>query len=551
MTKRDGPATLARPSIRAVFFLMLLIAVAAPLVGLFFFRVFENQLIRKTEAELIAQSAAIAAIYRREVKAAGVAADSLGAVAPEEVRAGYEAVFSPFGASLDLARDPVLPPRPEGRPAAKAAQPYLALGADLAPVIQETRRRTLAAIQLLDPFGTVLTGRDAGLSLAHVPEVAAALGGVLTRTLRTRLRERPTPLIYAVTKGASLRVFVAFPVLVDGRVAGAVYASRTPAHMLQMAWAERRSLAFAAAASFAAVLLFAFLGARTVTGPLRALAERTRRIAGGDRAAMAPLPRPGTQEIAELSEIFLRTSARLHDRSASTAAFAAHVSHELKSPLTAIQGAAELVRDAEAMNEADRRRFLDNIVSDAERMTALVRRLLELARAETDSAAGASTVRAAAAELATDLTLDIAGDTDVDLAIPFDKLSAILGNLADNAARHGAGRLTIETTTDRAAKASDPPPGASQTQGAAVVAGAGVAGGRPTATIRVADDGAGVSAANRDKIFDPFFTTRRSDGGTGMGLAICRALIEAHGGAIALSPEDGPAVFTLTLPLAR
>ena len=52
-----------RPPIRAVLILMLLIAVMTPMVGLFFFRVFENQLIRKTEAELIAQSAAIAAAY--------------------------------------------------------------------------------------------------------------------------------------------------------------------------------------------------------------------------------------------------------------------------------------------------------------------------------------------------------------------------------------------------------------------------------------------------------------------------------------------------------
>ena len=59
-----------RPPIRAVLILMLLIAVMTPMVGMFFFRVFENQLIRKTEAELIAQSAAIAAVYRREAQEA-------------------------------------------------------------------------------------------------------------------------------------------------------------------------------------------------------------------------------------------------------------------------------------------------------------------------------------------------------------------------------------------------------------------------------------------------------------------------------------------------
>ena len=133
-----------RPPVRAVLFLMLLIAVTTPMVGLFFFRVFENQLIRKTEAELIGQTAALAAIFRREAGAIPIA--EFGADAPEDVKAGYKAAFSPYGASLDLASDPVLPPRPAAEAAAPLTPGYGALGDDLEPVIEETRRRTLAAI---------------------------------------------------------------------------------------------------------------------------------------------------------------------------------------------------------------------------------------------------------------------------------------------------------------------------------------------------------------------------------------------------------------------
>ncbi|MEL6794958.1 MAG: two-component sensor histidine kinase, partial [Pseudomonadota bacterium] len=131
-----------RPPIRAVLILMLLIAVMTPMVGLFFFRVFENQLIRKTEAELIAQSAAIAAVYRREAQSLPDAA--FGAEAPWEVKAGYFVAFSPYGASLDLASDPILPPRPEATPAPPLDPAYGAIGDALEPVIEETRRRTLA-----------------------------------------------------------------------------------------------------------------------------------------------------------------------------------------------------------------------------------------------------------------------------------------------------------------------------------------------------------------------------------------------------------------------
>ena len=509
-----------RPPIRAVLLLMLLIAVATPMVGLFFFRVFENQLIRKTEGELIAQSAAIASVYRLKVAEIKISPKTFGLEAPEDVADGYKAVFSPFGASLDLASDPVLPPRPEPRAAPPVDAAYGRLGDALEPVIDETRRRTLAAIQLLDPQGVVLTGREVGRSLAHVPEVAAALNGRLARQLRTRLRERPPPFIYYLTKGASLRVFIAFPVIIDGHVAGVVYASRTPAHVLQVAWAERESLALAAAATLAGVLLIGFIGARTITGPIRRLTARTRRIAVGEREAMAPLGQAGTAEVAELSETFLRTSRKLHDRSASTAAFAAHVSHELKSPLTAIQGAAELMRDMPDMPASDRRAFLDTAVENAERMTMLVRRLLEMARAETDAATGDSSLSEIAGELPD--AVELSGATSLRLAISAEKLTAIIGNLADNAVRHGARRVLIDVTS-----------------------------GRGRAILRVADDGEGVSLSNQGRLFEPFFTTRRESGGTGMGLSIVRALAEAHDGSVRLAEPKGAlggAVFEVELP---
>lgn len=513
---------LRRPPIRAVLIVMLLIAVLTPLVGLFFFRVFENQLIRKTEAELIAQSAAIAAIFRREANGLPVA--SFGAEAPWEVKAGYFVAFSPFGASLDLASDPILPPRPEAKATSPLSPAYGAIGDGLEPVIEETRRRTLAAIQLLDPAGVVLTGEEVGRSLAHVSEVGVALKGELATQLRTRLRERPPSFIYNITKGASLRVFVAFPVIIEGRVAGVVYASRTPAHVLQVAWAERRSLALAAVGTLLAALLLGLIAARSITGPIRRLNDRTKRIAAGERAAMAPLEQPGTAEVEELSATFLRTSRKLHDRSASTAAFAAHVSHELKSPLTAIQGAAELIRDMPEMTAADRRSFLDAIVENSDRMTMLVRRLLELARAETDGASGETTVAEAAISIAAPETVTLIGDMDARLAMPEDKLSAVLTALCDNAHRHGANVVEISV---RAAK------------------------GR--VRIVISDNGDGVSEGNEEKLFEPFFTTRRNAGGTGMGLSIVRALVEAHDGSITLAEAEGRlggAVFEVEAPLA-
>lgn len=510
----------SRPPIRAIIVLLMMIAVLTPTAGLLFLRVFENQLIRKTESELIAQSAALAAVMRAVT--AHLPVSMLGPVAPIEVRTGTILTFAPPGAGLDLANDQVLPPRPPAAPAEPLARGWAVVGGTMAPLIDETRRRTLAGIQALDPNGVVLTGPERGASLAHVKEVAEAMQGRFAAEMRTRQRARPIPLVYSVVKGATLRVFTAFPVIDRGRVAGVIYASRTPSHIFQVAWAERRGLALAGLGTMIALVAFGFVATRTVTGPIRELTLRTRRIEAGERDAMRPLRYHGTREVAELSEAFLRSARKLHDRSESLSAFAAHVAHELKSPLTAIQGAAELIRDAEAeMTPETRRAFLSNIVDDTTRMTQLVRRLLELARAEAETVAGgAATVREAAASLRAP-AVNLSGDADARLALREDKLAAILGNLADNAARHGAKTLSIRV------RAQD---------------------GR--ALIEVADDGAGVSPANREKLFEPFFTTRREEGGTGMGLPIVRALIEAHDGTIRLGEARKGAVFEIDLPLA-
>ena len=68
--------------------------------------------------------------------------------------------------------------------------------------------------------------------------------------------------------------------------------------------------------------------------------------------------------------------------------------------------------------------------------------------------------------------------------------------------------------------------------------------------VKISDDGEGVSSNNRAQIFDSFFTTRRGSGGTGMGLAIVRAMLDAHGGAIRLVDSTKGTAFELTIPLA-
>ncbi|WP_054312124.1 HAMP domain-containing sensor histidine kinase [Mesorhizobium sp. 1M-11] len=303
--------------------------------------------------------------------------------------------------------------------------------------------------------------------------------------------------------------------------------------------AAPHSALIAGAIVLGVTLVIGFVFVRVITRPMYELMERTARIAAGDAEAIRPLSHHGTQEMAELSDAFLDMARKLQARSDTIRTFATHVSHELKSPLTSIQGAAELLRDAgEEMDAATRARFQNNIVADAERMNQLVRRLIELARAESAGTAAETTSLAEAlagfavsgegapsadAEPPVPGTASpavvVEAGADLRFRMSGENAAILFSNLADNSARHGASRFVVS---------------ARQEDGVVVIV--------------ASDDGAGVSPDNRARIFSPFFTTRRETGGTGMGLSIVAALVKAHEGGIRLVDGEGGATFEIEIP---
>ena len=164
---------------------------------------------------------------------------------------------------------------------------------------------------------------------------------------------------------------------------------------------------------------------------------------------LRPLKRHGTREFARLSQSFLDMARRLNTRSSFISTFATHVSHELKSPLTSIQGAAELLRDdveAPSMDDEDRRKFLDNIIADADRLTKISARLRDFARAENPVAVGAAKLSDTIAGLRSafpSLELRAIGELDTPMRISEENASIIFSNLADNAMRHGSTALDL------------------------------------------------------------------------------------------------------------
>ena len=517
LIKRHWPAL----RLRTILFSVLLFVAALPGVGAVFLRVYENTLVRQTEAELIGQAAALAAT----ATALWPSASATPVLAKPQA-----SDYRPEPLSLDLGSTPVLPERPAATQPSLPANPLSEIAAHrLAPILKTTSQTTLASIVLTDSHGRVLIGADAGGSYAALPEVRAALAGAPQTTLRRNGAYRPRYDFEWLSRASPLRIHYARPIFSDGQVVGVLLLSRSPRALFRGIYQDRGKILLGIVLIAGVLVVLSGLVSRGVTRPIEALSAASRRVAAGHGEVPEP-PQTAAVEIRALYEDFGVMAQAIERRSRYLRDFAAAVSHEFKTPLAGIRGAAELLQDHQSdMDETERKRFLDNIAADGQRLSQLVNRLLDLARAD---------MARPALDVATDLHAPLlqvcdalrseALDVRVDLpaalpavAVPAATLQAVLTTLLENSGQAGASEVTIQAR--RAPR---------------------------RVLLTVSDDGGGVPVADQDRIFEPFFTGRRGSGGTGLGLPIARSLLAASRGELKLLRSFPETTFLISLPQA-
>ncbi|TGX49674.1 HAMP domain-containing histidine kinase [Sphingomonas gei] len=512
--KRHWPAL----KLRTILFGTLLFTAALPGAGALFLRVYENTLVRQTEAELIAQGAALAAAAQAQwpdVEAS--AAD------PRSWRAE--------ASTIDLRTTHVFPERPHALPrTGQPAPDAIAMARRLQPILVATARTTLASLQLIDRNGIILIGHEAGGSYAQLPEVAAALRGKVGTVLRTNGAYSQRYAFEWLSRASSLRIHHVRPIIVNGRVVGALLLSRSPRALFRGLYEDRGKILLGIGLIFVMLLVLTGLLSRGIARPIEALGEATRGVAKGT-GAVPETPVTAAIEIRALFENFRAMAAAIDRRSRYLRDFAASVSHEFKTPLAGISGAIELFEDHGAtMTLAERERFLGNIKADAARLSQLVTRLLDLARADMAQPDPDVTVdalaivrRVADAHDGPGFRVQIAEPPTLPrVAVQASTIEMALTTLIENARQADATEVSIALS--RTGDALE---------------------------VSVSDNGGGIVPADAERVFEPFFTTRRAVGGTGLGLAIAVSLLQAEQGAITLTPcvEHGSR-FVVMLPVA-
>lgn len=307
---------------------------------------------------------------------------------------------------------------------------------------------------------------------------------------------------------------------------------------------RRQLLRLAAVTVPLALVLALYMGGRVVR-PIEGLRRQALERATSASAASTPggaldLAPNGHDEVAVLGAAFNALLVALERRRADNEAFVADLVHEMKSPVAAVRAAADALRSPNL--DAARASRLARVVDDsASKLDRLVSHFLDLARAE----AGMNDERRDDVDLAA-LARGLVAATKDDgrhAAVTF-AVEGERGPLVVRGVEYRLEALLRELLENGASFAGE--------GGAVTVRLAARADGREReVVVEVSDTGPGIRSEDLPRVFDRFFTTRGEKRGTGVGLALVRAVARAHGGEATVRSDAGSgATFVVTLPLA-
>jgi len=329
---------------------------------------------------------------------------------------------------------------------------------------------------------------------------------------------------------------VGVPWVQAGQVLGAAFI-HTPAQIIEAEYADlawQVGLVTLAASLTAALAVFVYV--KKITRPLTAMAGAAGAMAKGDFDVRAPESR--VKEIDELAVSFNAMAGQLSQLEDSRREFVANVSHELRSPMTSIQGFVEGMADGTIPPE-EHPRYLAIVSDEIRRLSKLVTDLLALSRMEKKDAKLnyrdfdiCELLRRVLIRRMNDvdrkginIDAEFAEDTLMVTADP-DRIEQVAVNLIDNALKFTpqGGEIAIRCAE----------------RGSEIA-------------VTVADNGAGILPQDREHIFERFYTGNKAHTagkGTGLGLSICLRIMEQHGQTICLLPTEEGAAFEFTLKKA-
>jgi signal transduction histidine kinase len=421
-------------------------------------------------------------------------------------------------------------------PKPSAAELLLDLGAFFNN--SESRRvKEDTAVAIIDSQGRVIPGFESS---------SVTLDGALVRDLADQSRATPAgdprrcrldlpdkPDLLCVSMPLSTEVMGSL----EGTGASAIIVARPAASLGEIVGDLFPRLVFSGLIGVAAALVLGFALSQSVAAPLRNIARAARSVARGNYRQRVPAT--GPREVRDLAANFNRMTEEVQRSQQTLRDFLANISHELKTPLTSIRGFSEAMLDGTIDDQPGIERSAKIISDESNRVLRLVQELLDLSRIESGQVSmeqddidlhelfeHVGEVFALRSE-ESGVALNIAVSGAAHIRGDFDRLEQVLNNLLDNAFRHtpSGGQVSVGCR--------DLQPG--------------------TLQVTVSDTGPGIPTTDLQHLFERFYRGENTNGagkkGYGLGLAISREIVRAHGGEIWATSEPGNGTtFVFTLP---
>ena len=397
---------------------------------------------------------------------------------------------------------------------------------------REIMRDFDAYILIMDRNGNVIPIGDSTMEFTYdytFEQASTLIGYILSGgQIRARL-----PL------GNGSMVFtVGVPYVQDGEVLGAVFI-HTSEQNIESSYKDILAESIRAmmiAIGIGAVMMLVI--AQLITRPLRQMAAAADRFARGDFDKRVPVE--SRDEVGRLAEALNRMAAELDQLEQTRRGFVANVSHELRSPLTSIQGFINGILDG-TVPEAEREHYLEIVLDETKRMSKLITTLLDLSHMDS----GQTEIKPTRFDINEMIVRVLfrqetrVNDRGMDVEIDFedeqgfvladaDRIEQVVVNLIDNAIKYGrdGGKITLSTKRENG-----------------------------HIRVTVADDGQGIPAEDLPHVFDRFYKADKAHTkglGTGLGLSIVKSIIDQHGQTIDVSSEEGNGTtFSFTLERAK
>lgn len=363
------------------------------------------------------------------------------------------------------------------------------------------------------------------------------IGPQPSRIALAELRYRSPTVFTQPSRDLPHRRYAARAIVVGGRTIGVVEVSRSTLTSERFLTTLRHILLFALLAAIALSLLVSVLLARRMSGPIRDMERATRRIAAGDLDIRLDDHSP--DEIGHLAASINHMAERLKHLEAARVQFISEISHDLRTPLTAIKGLLVNLMDT---SESGKQPSLEIAEREADRLIRLVNQLLDFSRWQGGQLKLNRRPVDVGAIISTAVTLSegraqhrqIALNADIPPGLPTisadpDRLQQVILNLLDNAIKFtpSGGHVRLAVT---------------QREGDALNLS------QREIEVSVQDTGRGMSDEEQVRAFEAYY--RGEGGGAGLGLTIARAIVEAHGGQMGIESRVGQGSRVwFTLPL--